>query len=236
MSIYAVWGPPHSGKTTLAIDMAFSLSQKGQSVLLLSTELFSELSASLNVQIKKEKSLAAIAEGNVSVKQVVQQVDSLLFALAVPYDNDAFDGDISSNTAKELLEQAVTLFDDVIVDCQSSACSIIAAWALQQADMVVMLTGACSSAALWDLSFKRAIHTERDKLLYICDQIASDFDYRALCGCIHATPSVWLPYYPDARMTQETRRSLYGSNSKIGKEYSQKIDEICVLLKEGVQE
>ena len=25
MSIYAVWGPPHSGKTTLAIDMAFCL-------------------------------------------------------------------------------------------------------------------------------------------------------------------------------------------------------------------
>ena len=60
MSIYAVWGPPHSGKTTLAIDMSFSFSQRGQSVLLISTELFSELSANLNVQIKKEKSLAAV--------------------------------------------------------------------------------------------------------------------------------------------------------------------------------
>ena len=235
MSIYAVWGPPHSGKTTLAIDMAFALSQKGQSVLLISTELYSELSASLNVQIRKEKSLAAITEGNVSVKQVVQQVDNLLFVLAVPYDNDAFDGDISSNSAKELLEQASTLFDNVIVDCQSSACSIIAAWALHQADAVVMLTGGCSSSALWDLSYKRAIRTESTKLVYVCSQIASDFDYRALCGCIHVTPSVWLPYYPDARMTQESRRTLYGSNSKIGKDYTQKVEEICALLKEGVQ-
>ena len=235
MSVYAVWGPPHSGKTTLAIDMAFSFSQRGRSVLLISTELFSELSAALNVQIKKEKSLAAITEGNVSVKQVVQQVDNLLFVLAVPYDNDTFDGDISSNTAKELMEQAKMLFDVVIVDCQSSACSIIVAWALHQADQIVMLTGACSSAALWDLSFKRAIRTGSGKLLYVCSQIASDFDYRALCGCIHAAPAVWLPYYPDAQMTRETRRSLYGSNSKVGKDYAQKIDAICELLKEGSQ-
>ncbi len=236
MSIYAVWGPPHSGKTTLAIDMAFSFSQRGQSVLLISTELHSELSANLNVQIRKEKSLAAVTEGNVSVKQVVQQVDNLLFVLAVPYDNDVFDGDISSNTARELMEQAKSLFDVVIVDCQSGACSIIAAWALHQADRIVMLTGACSSAALWDLSYRRAIRTGSGKLLYVCDQVASDFDYRALCGCIHATPSVWLPYYPDARMTQETRRTLYGSNSKVGKDYVQKVDALCELLKEEVKE
>ena len=39
----------------------------------------------------------------------------------------------------------------------------------------------------------------------------------------------------DARMTQESRRTLYGSNSKIGKDYTQKVEEICALLKEGVQ-
>ena len=78
--------------------------------------------------------------------------------------------------------------------------------------------------------------TESGKLLYVCDQIAGDFDYRALCGCIHATPAVWLPYYSDARMTQETRRTLYGSNSKVGKDYTQKIDAICALLKEGSEE
>ena len=39
MGINAVWGPPQSGKTTMAIDLAFALSRGGQSVLLISPEL-----------------------------------------------------------------------------------------------------------------------------------------------------------------------------------------------------
>jgi hypothetical protein len=37
-------------------------------------------------------------------------------------------------------------------------------------------------------------------------------------------------------MTQETRRTLYGSNSNVGKDYVQKVDALCELLKEGAEE
>ena len=62
MGIYAVWGPPQSGKTSLAIDLAFALSLKGKSVCLISPELYSELAARLNIRIEPEKSRSSIQQ------------------------------------------------------------------------------------------------------------------------------------------------------------------------------
>ena len=36
MSIIAIWGPPNSGKTTLAVDLAFALAGNGSSVCMVS--------------------------------------------------------------------------------------------------------------------------------------------------------------------------------------------------------
>lgn len=73
MGINAVWGPPQSGKTTKAIDLAFALSRGGQSVLLISPELYSELAARLNIRIEPEKSLVAAYKNKESLKQIVHR-------------------------------------------------------------------------------------------------------------------------------------------------------------------
>ena len=106
MGINAVWGPPQSGKTTMAIDLAFALSRGGQSVLLISPELYSELAARLNIRIEPEKSLVAAYKNKESLKQIVHTVDDLLYALAVPFDNDAFGEDVSEEVARAVIEQA----------------------------------------------------------------------------------------------------------------------------------
>lgn len=117
MGINAVWGPPQSGKTTMAIDLAFALSRGGQSVLLISPELYSELAARLNIRIEPEKSLVAAYKNKESLKQIVHTVDDLLYALAVPFDNDAFGEDVSEEVARVVIEQANNLFDVVTVVC-----------------------------------------------------------------------------------------------------------------------
>ncbi len=134
MGICAVWGPPQSGKTTLAIDMAFALSMDGQSVCLISPELYSELSIRLNTRIMPSKSLAVVRSSKESIKQLVHTVDELLYVLAVPIENDAFGEEISEEKVKEILNQAIVVFDHVIVDCPSHAGSVMAAWALNMAD------------------------------------------------------------------------------------------------------
>ena len=106
MGIYAVWGPPQSGKTSLAIDLAFALSLKGKSVCLISPELYSELAARLNIRIEPEKSLLAAYKKKDSLKQIVHTADDLLYVLAVPFDYDAFGEDMPEDAARALVEQA----------------------------------------------------------------------------------------------------------------------------------
>lgn len=230
MSITAVWGPPQSGKTTLCIDLAYALSQSGRSVCLISPELYSELAARMNLKIQKDKSLAAAQKNNESLEQIVHKVDDLLFVLAAPYDHDAFGEGISNAVAKSVLEEAKELFDIVLVDCPSHTGSAVAAWGLSSAAAVLMMSGAHSSAVIWNNAYRRAVDAVEDKTFHICSRINRTFDYRTLHDMLDVTPEVWLPHYPDAAMEQLLKHTLYRQNGKLGRDYISGIDLICQLI------
>ena len=230
MGICAVWGPPQSGKTTLAIDMAFALSMDGQSVCLISPELYSELSIRLNTRIMPSKSLAAVRSSTESIKQLVHTVDELLYVLAVPIENDAFGEEISEEKVKEILNQAIAVFDHVIVDCPSHAGSVMAAWALNMADDILLLTGGKAESVLWSKSYKRAIAAVEDKLWHICVEVNEHFDYHALNTLLETKTDVWLPHVKGADLLISENRSLYLVRAKGTKAYSRGVDDICYLL------
>jgi MinD superfamily P-loop ATPase len=237
MAVTAIWGPPGSGKTTLALDLAFALSRSGSMVCLISPEPYSELSALLNIKITKQQSIDAAYHATGNLKQTVYQVDGLLFVLAAPYYTDAFDEEASGSDVKGLLAETAATFECVIVDCPSHTHNTMAAWALNQADAVLLLTGFRSSAGLWNRAYQRAIRALDEKTVPVCIQGSDSFDYRALHRLINLTPRVWVPYYPDAESAQRLRRTLYDSGGKVGKTYNSAIDELCMLArKEGERE
>jgi len=111
MSIFSVWGPPNSGKTTLAIDLAYALAQRDHSVCLISNEQYGELVARLDINISEAQSLPMAYKAKGSLKQIVYKVNDLLFVLAVSSVYDAFRDESSSEGARTILEQAITMFD-----------------------------------------------------------------------------------------------------------------------------
>lgn len=230
MSIYAVWGPPQSGKTTLAIDLAFALSAHGQSVLLISTEQYSELAARLNIQIPREKSIAAAYKNKESLKQIVYKVDDLLFVLAQPSDTDVFGENLSEEVAKAIIQQADNLFDTVLIDCVSHTGSVLAAWGMSNADKVLMLCGANSTSILWSTAYRRAVDAVEDKTVHVASEVTEAFDYLTLYAMLDVEPDNWLPHFPGATMVQILKRTLYHSNGKNAKAYTKAIDELCEML------
>ena len=233
MAVYTVWGPPRSGKTTLAIDLAYAFALRGESVCLISPERYSELSARMRLHIEAEKSLSAVSTSKESLKHIVLPADDLLYVLAVPLDNDAFGGELSSENAKSLLTQAETIFDVIIVDCPSHCGSSLAAWAMSMADTVLLLTGSTLGAAPWFTAYRRAVEAVEKRLLPISVGVCADFDYASLHQLIGQKPELRVPFYPDAEAAQSEHRTLYGKSGKAGRKYTSAIDDIYDALDEG---
>lgn len=119
------------------------------------------------------------------------------------------------------------------MDCPSYAGSMLAAWALNRAENVLLITGSQVSSSLWYNAYRRAIETVTARAVSICTEINDSFDYPALHKLIGVSPEVWIPFYKDAESFQNLKPTLYGSGGKTGKAYTGSIDEVCTKLRGG---
>ncbi len=233
MSLIAVWGPPQSGKTTLSIDLAYALSQQGKSVCLISPEPYSELTARMGIRIIHNKSLDQAYSAIGNLQQTVLEADDLLYVLAVPWDHDAYGEEASADACKELLKQAQTVFDFIIVDCPSKEGEMLAAWSLSMADRVLMLSGGSETASMWYNSFKKAVDAVSSRSMIVCVEVNESYDYLSLCKLIQKNPDVFVSHYPNAAKEQQSKKTLYGIKSKIGKAYTESIHGLCEKMEVG---
>lgn len=235
MGIISIYGPPGSGKTSLAIDLSFANAQQGRSVCLISAEAYSELSAVLQLHITKKNSLQAAYQQPGAIQQATYQAAELLYVLSVPVGNDAFAFSENSVAVKQVLTQTRDLYDVVIVDCSSSAESALAAWAQRMSDHALVMTGCRPRDGEWHKSYRRGIWEITSKVKYVCAEIREDFDYQALFALIGAEPEVILPFVPGADARRDLDRTLYRAGSgllcsraekKALQHYSEAIDKL----------
>ena len=233
MSIIAIWGPPNSGKTTLAVDLAFALAGNGSSVCLISPEPYSELGAMLEQSIRPEHSLTAAQKNAGPPERIAVRVGEGLFLLSVASDADAFAEDLGGDSARNVLERAAEAFDAVLVDCPAATDNAVSAWALQLSESVLILSGCRSASALWFSAYRRVIGTLGAKGIPVCLEAGGSFHYKGLLQMINMTPAVWVPYVPGAEEIQAERKTLYGIGGRSGKAYTSAIDALCELIMEG---
>ena len=225
MSICAIWGAPQTGKTTLAVNLAYAVSRGNQSVCLISPVAYSELSAILGVKIPEENSLGAALRG-APLRQTVFKADELFYVLAVPSDFSALDGDYSGEQVKTLLELARITFDLVLVDCLSETNDLFSAWALNRANKVFLCAGGHVSGVLWHKANKKALQAAQSKTLYVGSEIIPGLDYAAMYKLLNCAPEIKIPYIREAPLFQNERRFLFGLSGRKGRAYAGAIEKL----------
>lgn len=230
MGICAIWGTPRSGKTTLALNLAYAVSRGDKSVCLISPMPYSELYALLGINIPKERSLQAALKGEAGIRQTVFQVDELFYILAAPTAADAFDSDYSGEQVKALLDFAKIAFDVVIIDCPSETNNLIAAWSLNRADTVLLCLGGHISCPVWYTANKRALQALSGRVVHISSEVTSDFDYNAMFRLLSCTPDVRIPYVREAPLLTNESRFLYDMLGKKGQSYAQAINKLYEVI------
>lgn len=226
MSICAIWGAPQTGKTTLAVNLAYAISRGDKSVCLISPESYSELSAFLGVKIPKEQSLYTALSDGAGIKQAVFKAGDLFYVLAAPSVADGFDSSYSGEQVKTLLELARLTFDVVIVDCLSETNDLISAWALNRADKVLLCVGGHVSGVLWHRTNKKALQAVRDKTVYVGSEIISGLDYAAMYKLLRCSRDIKIPYIREAPLFQNERLFLFGMTGKKGRAYAGAINKL----------
>lgn len=226
MSICAIWGAPQTGKTTLAVNLAYAVSRGDQSVCLISPVAYSELSAILGVKIPEGNSLGAALRG-APLRQTVFKADELFYVLAVPSAASALDSDYSGEQVKTLLELARLAFDLVLVDCLSETNDLFSAWALSRADKVLLCAGGHVSGVLWHRANKKALQAEQGKTVYVGSEIIPGLDYAAMYKLLKCTPEIKIPYIREAPLFQNERRFLFALSGKRGWAYAGAINKLC---------
>jgi molybdopterin-guanine dinucleotide biosynthesis protein len=230
MSICAIWGAPQTGKTTLAVNLAYAASRGDKSVCLISPVVYSELSAFLGVKITEEHSLNAALQGDAALRQIVFKADELLYVLAAPSTTSAFDSDYSGEQVKTLLELARLTFDLVLVDCLSETNDLISAWTLNRADKILLCVGGHGSGVLWHRANKKVLQAVQDKTVYVGSEIISGLDYAAMYKLLRCAPDVKIPYIREAPLFQNERRFLFGLSGKKGRVYAGAIDKLYEVV------
>ncbi len=228
MSIIAIWGPPNSGKTSLAISLANGISTMGKSCLLISPEAYSELSGQLEIDITDEHSIGTALNSSSSIKYIATPVSDLLFVLAASCTTSAFDAEIDGQKAGELIKQSNALYNYVIVDCPSYIGSAISAWGLNMARHIIMPTGCRNSGLAWYTALKSARLTLDNKTMHIQNEVEPNYCYDELAKALGVIPSIKLPYIKD-----HSRKTFYGAAGKNGHKYTDAID---ILAKSIIEE
>lgn len=169
--VFAIWGPPMGGKTTMAVNMAVVLADSGYMTCLISATDHGELQAFFGTAIPHNKGMYAAISSGRNVREAVTEARPNLFLLEQDTGGDAYDmANIATEQVTEMLAELREQFSYIIIDCTSYKESIFTGLGLVEADKVVVCLPHRASAATWNIANTKMLEALAEKLIYVdCD-------------------------------------------------------------------
>lgn len=154
-NLIAVWGAPCSGKTTIAVKLAWQLAKQGYQVVVLNLDTITPVLPILfpNRQAEELYSVGtALSQVEVTKEGLAKQMvvckaqPNIGFLGFKDGENDFTYPKVSPTKLEALFTCLEQLAEVVIVDCSSRLDAVGTGYALQQADVVIRLTTATTNS------------------------------------------------------------------------------------------
>lgn len=166
--LFAIWGPPGGGKTTLAANLAVVLADSGYMTCLVSASDHGELQAFYGTAIPKGKGLYAAYSSGRNVREALTQARPNLCLLELDTGGDAYDiANITTEQITNMMEDLRDQFTYVIIDCTSYKESAFTGIGLVEADKVVVCIPHRVSAATWHIANHQMLDAIRAKTFFV---------------------------------------------------------------------
>lgn len=236
--VFAVWGAPGGGKTTLACNMAVVLADSGFMTCLVSATDHGELQSFFGTAIPKGKGMYAAVSSGRNVREALTEARPNLCLLELDTGGDAYDlASITPEQVKNIIADLRDQFTYIIIDCTSYKESVFTGIGLVESDKVIVCIPHRVSAATWHIANEQMLEALAVKTFYVdvdtreggcnIEQLMSSID---LPECDVKMPCVDSAYYCENHSQPIVLRG--GKNEKKYKNQILKLIKIILDIEE----
>ena len=166
--VFAVWGAPGAGKTTLACNMAVVLADSGFMTCLVSATDHGELQSFFGTAIPKGKGMYAAVSSGRNVREALTEARPNLCLLELDTGGDAYDlASITPEQVKNIISDLRDQFTYIIIDCTSYKESVFTGIGLVESDKVIACIPHRVSAATWHIANEQMLEALAVKTFYV---------------------------------------------------------------------
>lgn len=215
--IITVWGANGSGKTSVAVSLGISLSERNVMVGIVSSKLYyGELQGVFGKRLEHDKGIYKAITNGCNTKNMFESVGngSNLFFLSVPNGFDAMLlSALSGETVKDLLEDAAMRFDYLIIDGSEELNNPISSLGLTMANHILMVHKASTKDCLWQSSIENTMQllNLNDKTFHILNGYDRSCDKMSYLSGVGVKFDAELPHISNALILMNSGKNLYSS-------------------------